>query len=76
MGDSPLCPRTYWRYLGFYFDQQLTFQKHMQYYSMKAISMVHAMEMLGNLLRDLSLKQKHLLYRSCVVPITTYSFHL
>ncbi|KXN86802.1 hypothetical protein AN958_09597, partial [Leucoagaricus sp. SymC.cos] len=64
------------RYLGFYFDHQLTFCEHVQYYSTKAIAMVHAMKMLGNSLRGLSPKQKHLLYRSCVIPIATYGFHL
>ncbi|KXN80879.1 hypothetical protein AN958_06944 [Leucoagaricus sp. SymC.cos] len=34
------------------------------------------MGMLRNSLRGLSSKQKHLLYRSCVVPIATYSFCL
>ncbi|KXN84622.1 hypothetical protein AN958_12227 [Leucoagaricus sp. SymC.cos] len=63
MGDSPLHPKTYWRYLGFYFDCQLTFHKHVQYYLTKAISMVWAMGMLSNSLRGLSSKQKHLLYR-------------
>ncbi|KXN92064.1 hypothetical protein AN958_10116 [Leucoagaricus sp. SymC.cos] len=74
--DSPLCPKTFWRYLGFYFDQQLNFHEHVRYYPTKAIFMVCAMGMLGNLLRGLSLKQKHLLYRSCVMPIATYSFCL
>ncbi|KAJ3563831.1 hypothetical protein NP233_g8682 [Leucocoprinus birnbaumii] len=48
---SPLKPKTFWRYLGFYFDQTLSFQEHVQYYSTKAISTVHMMGMLGNLLR-------------------------
>ncbi|KXN92955.1 hypothetical protein AN958_08929 [Leucoagaricus sp. SymC.cos] len=76
MGDSPLCPKTFWRYLGFYFDRQLTFQEHIRYYSTKAISTVRAMGMLGNSLQGLTPKQKCLLYRLCVVPIATYSFHL
>ncbi|KXN90269.1 hypothetical protein AN958_04577 [Leucoagaricus sp. SymC.cos] len=75
-GDFPLCPKTFWRYLGFYFNCQLTFYEHVWYYSTKAISTVHAMGMLGNSLRGLSPKQKWLLYRSCVVPIATYGFHL
>ncbi|KXN92769.1 hypothetical protein AN958_03580 [Leucoagaricus sp. SymC.cos] len=74
MGDTPLCPKLFWRYLGFYFDRQLTFREHVWYYSTKAISTVHAMGMLGNSLRGLSLKQKHLLYRLYVMPIATYSF--
>ncbi|KXN86535.1 hypothetical protein AN958_09945 [Leucoagaricus sp. SymC.cos] len=76
MGNSPLHPKIYCRYLGFYFDHQLTFYEHMQYYSTKTISTVHAMGMLSNSLRGLSPKQKCLLYRSCVVPIAMYGFHL
>ena len=38
--------------------------------------MVKAMGMLGNSSRDLLPLQKHLLYCSCIVPITTYSFRL
>ncbi|KXN87241.1 hypothetical protein AN958_09052 [Leucoagaricus sp. SymC.cos] len=75
-GDSPLHPKTFWRYLGFYFDCQLTFHEHVWYYLTKAISTVYAISMLGNLLWDLSPKQKHLLYRSCVVPIAMYGFCL
>ncbi|KXN81399.1 hypothetical protein AN958_04763, partial [Leucoagaricus sp. SymC.cos] len=75
-GDTPLCPKLFWWYLGFYFDRQLTFHEHVWYYSTKAISTVHAMGMLGNSLQGLSPKQKCLLYRSCVVPIATYSFRL
>ncbi|KXN82051.1 hypothetical protein AN958_03269 [Leucoagaricus sp. SymC.cos] len=61
-GETPLHPKPFWQYLGFYFDRQLTFREHVQYYSTKTISTVHAMGMLGNLLRGLSLKQKRLLY--------------
>ncbi|KXN82409.1 hypothetical protein AN958_02581 [Leucoagaricus sp. SymC.cos] len=75
-GDTPLCPKPFWQYLGFYFDRQLTFREHVRYYSTKAISMVRAMGMLGNSLQGLSPKQKWLLYRSCVVPIATYGFCL
>ncbi|KXN81427.1 hypothetical protein AN958_04603 [Leucoagaricus sp. SymC.cos] len=75
-GDTPLHPKPFWQYLGFYFDRQLTFREHIRYYSTKAISMVRAMGMLGNSLRGLSPKQKRLLYRSCVVPITMCGFRL
>ncbi|KXN84030.1 hypothetical protein AN958_00467 [Leucoagaricus sp. SymC.cos] len=73
---SPLCSKTFWRYLGFYFNCQLTFCKHVQYYLTKAISMVCAIGMLGNSLRGLSPKQKQLLHRFCVVPIAMYGFCL
>ena len=75
-GDHPLTPKTYWRYLGFYFDRKLTFREHVRYYSTKALSTVKAMGMLGNSSRGLLPQQKRLLYRSCVVPIATYGYRL
>ena len=76
MGAPTLKPKTYWRYLGFYFDQCLFFKEHVWYYSTKALSTVKAMGMLGKLTGGLFPLQKHLLYCFCVVPITTYSFRL
>ncbi|CAA7267561.1 unnamed protein product [Cyclocybe aegerita] len=75
-GTTPLKPKTYWRYLGFYFDRGLTFHEHVRYYATKVFTTVQAMRMLGNSTRGLSPKQRRLLYRSCVVPIATYSYHL
>ncbi|CAA7267773.1 unnamed protein product [Cyclocybe aegerita] len=60
-------------YLGFYFDRGLTFHEHICYYATKAFTTMQAMCMLGNSTRGLSPKQQHLLYRSCMVPIATYS---
>ena len=76
IGAPTLKPKTYWRYLEFYFDQCLSFKEHVWYYSTKALSMVKAMRLLGNLSRGLLPLQKHLLYRSCVVSIATYGFRL
>jgi len=76
IGASTLKPKTYWRYLGFYFDQCLSFKEHIQYYSTKVLSTVKAMEMLGNSTRGLLPLQKYLLYCSCAVPIATYGFRL
>ncbi|CAA7271398.1 unnamed protein product [Cyclocybe aegerita] len=75
-GATPLKPKTFWRYLGFYFDRGLTFREHVRYYATKAFTTVQAMRMLGNSTRGLSPKQRRLLYRSCVVPIATYSYRL
>ncbi|CAA7270904.1 unnamed protein product [Cyclocybe aegerita] len=75
-GATPLKPKTYWRYLGFYFDCRLTFHEHVCYYATKAFTTVQAMCMLRNSTRGLSPKQWCLLYRLCVVPIATYSYHL
>jgi len=43
-----LCPRNTWKYLGFFFDQKLTFHQHIDYYSNKAMSTVKCMKLLGN----------------------------
>ncbi|CAA7269294.1 unnamed protein product [Cyclocybe aegerita] len=75
-GDTPLKPKTYWRYLGFYFDRRLTFHEHVCYYATKAFTTVQAMHLLRNSTRGLSPKQQRLLYRLCVVPIATYSYCL
>jgi hypothetical protein len=71
---NPLKPKTYWRYLGFYFDHKLSFKEHVQYYSTKALTMVQAMEMLGNSNRGLLPIQKCLLYRTCVLPVAMYGY--
>jgi hypothetical protein len=42
-GLTPLKPKTYWRYLGFYFDRKLSFSEHVRYYSTKAMTTVKAM---------------------------------
>jgi len=75
-GDRLLTPKTYWRYLGFYFDQKLLFTKHVRYYATKSFSTVQAMGMLGNSTRGLPPLEKRLLYCACVLLIATYSFRL
>ncbi|KAJ2921831.1 hypothetical protein H1R20_g15269, partial [Candolleomyces eurysporus] len=60
-GDNPLKPKTYWRYLGFYFGRKLTFQEHVRYYATKALTTVMAMRMLGNSTRGLSPRNKRIL---------------
>jgi hypothetical protein len=71
-GNTPLAPKTYWRYLGFFFDHKLSFNKYIRFYSTKALTSIKAMHMLGNSSQGLSPKHKRLLYRSCVIPIATY----
>ncbi|PPQ93709.1 hypothetical protein CVT25_001800, partial [Psilocybe cyanescens] len=75
-GLTPLKPKLYWRYLGFYFDRNLTFTEHVRYYSTKALSTVKAMKMLGSSTQGLRPVQKRVLYRACMLPIVTYSFRL
>jgi Reverse transcriptase (RNA-dependent DNA polymerase) len=73
---TPLHPKPIWRYLGFFFDRKLLFKEHVRFYSTKAFTTVKAMGMLGNSNRGVTLAQKHLLYRSCVVPVFTYGARL
>ena len=42
----------------------------------KATSTVKSMKILGNLSKGPILSQKHLLYRSCILPIALYEFSL
>jgi hypothetical protein len=71
-GATPLCPKPIWCYLGFFFDRKLLFKEHVRLYSTKAFTMVKAMGMLGNSNRGVTLAQKCILYRSCMVPVFTY----
>jgi hypothetical protein len=48
MGDSLLCPKPIWQYLGFYFAWVLSFKEHVWFYSTKALTTVKALGMLGN----------------------------
>ena len=40
------------------------------------ILMVKCMKILSNLIKGLNPQQKQLLYRSCILPITLYSFQM
>jgi len=75
-GDTPLGPKLYWRYLGFYFDHSLTFREHIRYYSTKAMTTVKALGMLGNSNRGVLASHKRLLYCTCIVPVATYGLCL
>ena len=75
-GDTPLVPKRLWRYLGFFFDCKLLFMEHAKMYTTKSFSAAMAMTSLGNSNRGLYPKHKRLLYRSCILPITTYGIRL
>jgi hypothetical protein len=75
-GATPLHPGTTWWYLGFFFDHALTFREHVKCYTNKALTTVRAMLALGNSVCGLWPKHKWMLYRACVLPITTYGSRL
>jgi len=62
--------------LEYIFDRKLFFQQHIDFYANKAISTVKCMKILGNSVCSLASQQKHLLYRSCILPIALYEFQL
>ena len=48
LGDYILQPKNSWRYLGFFFDRQLTFWQHVDFYANKVLSTIKYIKMLGN----------------------------
>ena len=76
LGGSILRPKELWRYLGFIFNQKLSFHKHIDHYANKALSTVKCMKLLGNSSRGISPVQKCLFYRCCTLPIILYGFQL
>jgi len=76
IGGPILQPKPIWRYLGFFFDRKLNFHYHIHYYITKCLSTLNTIEILGNLLRGILPIQKHLLYRTCILPIALYGFQL
>ena len=76
IGGSVLLPKETWKYLGFIFDQKLTFRSHIDFYTNKAISTIKCMKLLGNSLRGINPLQKRRLYRCCALSIVLYGFPL
>ena len=76
LGSSILYPRETWKYLGFIFDRKLLFYQYIDFYTNKAILMVKYIKILGNSAHGLVSYQKQLLYGSCILLITFYSFQL
>ena len=76
IGRPVLCSKNSWKYLGFIFDQKLSFHLHIDHYTNKAILTVKCMKLLGNSSRGINPIQKYLLYRCCALPIALYRFQL
>jgi len=74
LGGNLLCSNNTWKYLGFIFDGKLTFHQHVDFYANKSISTVKCMKILSNSNHGINPFQKHLLYKSCILPIALYSF--
>ena len=69
-------PKDIWWYFGFFFNRKLLFWYHTHHYTNKLLSIINCIKMLRNSTRGLSPVYKWLLYRTCVLSITLYSFQL
>jgi len=74
IGSLILKPKDTWKYLGFIFNRKLSFHQHINFYTNKAISTIKYIKVFRNFTRELIPLQKHLLYRSCILPIALYGF--
>ena len=73
-GGNILQPNDTWKYLGFIFNRKLIFHQHVDFYTNKLISTIKCMKIISNSNCGINPSQKHLLYRSCILPIALYSF--
>ena len=48
LGGPILTSKNSWKYLSFIFDRKLTFHQHVNFYSIRALSSVKYMKLLGN----------------------------
>ena len=69
-------PKPCIRYLGFYFDSELTWNAHVSFYFNRAFSTIRALRMLGSSIRGLGTLQKRHSYQACVIPVLTYGLPL
>ena len=76
LGGNILQPNNTWKYLGFIFDRKLIFHQHVDFYANKLILTVKCMKIISNSNHSINPFQKRLLYKSCVLSITLYSFQL
>ena len=84
-GDSPPVPYTFnneerrvspkpgIRWLGIFFDSQLTFRSHVKIMCNRARSVINGFKCLSNSVRGLSQNHLRLLYKTCAIPVMTYA---
>ena len=69
-------PKGLVRYLGFFFDSELTWNAHVAFYFNRAFSTIRALRMLGSSIRGLGTLQKRHAYQACALPVLTYGLPL
>jgi hypothetical protein len=74
--NTTIKPKPCIRYLGFYFDSELSWNAHVTFYLNRAFSTIRALRMLGSSIRGLGTLQKRHSYQACVIPVLTYRLPL
>ena len=69
-------PKAVIRYLGFFFDSELSWNAHVTFYFNRAFSTVRALRMLGSSIRGLGTLQKRHAYQAVALPVLTYGLPL
>ena len=69
-------PKGIIRYLGFFFDSELSWNAHITFYFNRAFSTIRALRMLGSSIRGLGTLQKRHAYQACALPVLTYGLPL
>ncbi|KAF8674250.1 hypothetical protein AX14_005267 [Amanita brunnescens Koide BX004] len=64
------------RYLGFFFDSELSWNAHVTFYFNRAFSTIRVLRMLGSSIRGLGTLQKRHAYQACALPVLTYGLPL
>ena len=71
--DNPLPFSRSVKHLGFILDDKLSFKEHVKTYAKKGNVTALAYKMLGTSIRGLTPYYRQMLYKSCILPILTYS---
>ena len=71
-----ITPPKFIQWLSFHLDRRLTFFNHIRILAVKGKAITTGLQCLGNTVRGLSPHHMRLLYRTCVIPIITYSCQL
>lgn len=64
------------RWLGFYLDRKLMFNRHVEIMCARVNNVVTGLQVLGNTIKGMDQVHLHLLFKTCVVPVLTYGCQL
>ena len=74
--DMTITPPKFIQWLGFHFDWILTFNNHTKIMCARASNVISGLSCLGNTIVGMTPQHLRLLFKTCVVPVMTYSCQL